>query len=84
MDLQASLAILTTASNKPVKSPQTDSYGRKPFQNPALESLGALNEESKAQVMDSKRLAMLAERYGLPDVVRWKPKNVRRTISTFR
>ena len=76
MDLQASLAILTPASNKPSKPPQPDEYGRTPFQHSALENLDLLTEKSKSMVMDTQRMFMLAEAYGLPNVVRWKPKNV--------
>ena len=76
MDLQASLAILIAASNKPFEEPQPDPHGRLPFQHPALESVESLTEESKSMVLDTERMFILAKTYGLPDVVRWKPKNV--------
>ena len=75
MDLQASLGILTTSSDKP-SAPQADLYGRMPFQHPALETLERLTEGSKAHILDKERMAKLAERYGLFEVVRWQPKNV--------
>ena len=47
-----------------------------PFQHPALETLEYLTERSKAQILSTERMAMLAESYGLLAVVRWQPKNV--------
>ena len=76
MDLQASLAILATASDKPFKPPQPDEYGRIPFQHPALEDVETLTERSKSMVVGTEKISILAEEYGLPNVVRWKPKNV--------
>ncbi|KAL8793327.1 MAG: hypothetical protein Q9195_004104 [Heterodermia aff. obscurata] len=77
VDLQSSLAILTTAPNKPSTPPRPDPYGRIPFQHPALENLESLTEKSKSMLMRPERMAMLAEEYGLHTVVRWKPKNIR-------
>ncbi|KAG6994134.1 20S-pre-rRNA D-site endonuclease nob1 [Physcia stellaris] len=65
------------ATKKSSSQSQPDSYGRTPFKHPALENVEALSERSKGQVMDTSRMFMLAERYGLPNVVRWKPKNIR-------
>ena len=76
MDLQASIAALTTASNKFATPPEPDPYGRIPFQHPALENVESLTEASKSMLMGTEQMLLLAEAYGLPSVVRWKPKNV--------
>ena len=76
MDLQTSLAILTAASIKSYTPPQPDLYGRMPFQHPVLENVESLTEKSKSMVMGTERIFVLAQMYGLPNVVRWQPKNV--------
>lgn len=76
LDLQTSLAMLHTASSHPkVEAP--DPYGRTPFEHPALEGLEVLSPEAKIDLTDKKRLAQIAEGYGLAGVIRWKPKQVR-------
>lgn len=79
-NLQTSLALIHKYSSNPSLAP--DSYGRVPFQHPALEGLENLTEESKSLTTETKnqarkRLAQLAERYGFGNVIRWKPKRVR-------
>lgn len=37
-----------------------------------------MRKETKEQVLAKERLAQLATRYGLGDVIRWKPKQVNR------
>ncbi|KAJ9640074.1 hypothetical protein H2199_006308 [Coniosporium tulheliwenetii] len=72
VELQTSLALLAAP-----KSPQpawSDEYGRKPFQHPALDGLANLTENAKRATLDKRRLANLAQTYGLDGVVRWKPK----------
>lgn len=79
MELQTSLALLNAP--KPSQAAGAiqalDKYGRMPFQHPALENLESITPAIKNQVLDKRRLAQLAMRYGLDTVIRWKPKQVR-------
>lgn len=79
VELQTSLAILTAEASPKSSSPapKRDSYGRELYRHPALEGLGQLTKRSMSEILDPKRTAILADRYGLIRVMRWKPKNVR-------
>lgn len=78
VDLQTSLALL----NAPKHAQQSqitgtpDTYGRVAFQHPALEGLDNLTEQTKEGILDKRRLAGLADQYGLRRVIRWKPRKV--------
>jgi len=74
VDLQTSLALLKPDSNSGTYQPEPDPFGREHFEHPALETLPELTERMKSGLMDRKRLADIAERYGLLSVLRWKPK----------
>lgn len=63
-------------------NPLPDRYGRVPYIHPALNGLHGLSQEAKDRVLDKKRLAGLAERYGLDKVTRWKPRVVCRSVSS--
>ena len=54
----------------------SDPYGRTPFKAPALEGLESLTEDSLFDVIDPQRIAPLAHKYGLSQVIRWLPKKV--------
>ncbi|KAA6413082.1 MAG: rnase iii domain [Lasallia pustulata] len=73
VDLQTSLAMVHSASSHPLVA-APDPYGRTPFQHPALEGLEVLSSEAKLDMTDRRRLAQIAEGYGLADVIRWKPR----------
>lgn len=75
VDLQTSLAMVHSASSHPLVA-APDPYGRTPFQHPALEGLEVLSSEAKLDMTDRRRLAQIAEGYGLADVIRWKPRQV--------
>ena len=75
VELQTSLALVHAP---PGPEPlMHDQFEREPFQHPALEGLNGFSENCKNRFLDKKRMAKLAESYGLDGVVRWKPKNVR-------
>ena len=75
VDLQTSLELVHSPLG--VKTSITaDHYGRMPFQHPALDGLGGLNETSRAHMLDRDRIAGVAERYGMLNVIRWRPKKV--------
>ncbi|KAI4237543.1 MAG: hypothetical protein LQ349_001761 [Xanthoria aureola] len=73
VELQASLHMLAASTTTPEPT-QPDELGRHPFKHPALEGLAGLTRTRKAAVLDIKRTAQLADKYGLVSVMRWKPK----------
>lgn len=75
VDLQTSLALIRSASFHP-KIAAPDPYGRAAFEHPALQGLEVLSSEAKLDLTDRKRLARIADGYGLAGVIRWKPKQV--------
>lgn len=66
MDLQCSLALLN--------SPQIRQRHPDASQHPALQGLENLTAVTKQEVLDKRRLAQLAQQYGLGKVIRWKPR----------
>lgn len=77
--LQTSFALLNAPPPPPVETARkrVDSYGRRPFLNPALYGIEDVSHYSKEQLLDERRLSQIAQsRYGLADVVRWKPRQV--------
>lgn len=64
----------STATPEPA---QVDELGREPFKHPALDGLAGLTQQRKHAVLDKTRTAQLADKYGLVNVLRWKPKRVR-------
>lgn len=53
-----------------------DQWGREPFKHPVLEGLAGLTRQKKDGMLDKRRMAQLARKYGLVGVLRWKPKEV--------
>lgn len=76
VELQTSLAIITSESSSGQAQSKEDAYGRMPFKHPALEGIEQLTEKSMSSVLDINRMASLAHSYGLDRALRWKPKNV--------
>ena len=80
MELQTSLALLdapqpssAAASNVP-----PDPYNRKPSRDVALEGIENVTDVTVSKAIDKTRLADLAQRYGIHQVVRWKPRQINR------
>ncbi|KAJ5907076.1 uncharacterized protein N7473_003992 [Penicillium subrubescens] len=73
VQLQASLALVQNpeAANVAVK---TDSHGRTPFSHPALDGLRSLSPETKSFLTDRSKLAELAQKYEMQNVLRWTPR----------
>lgn len=67
---------MLAASTTTPEPAQPDELGRHAFRHPALEGLAGLTRTRKAAVLDIKRTAQLADKYGLVSVMRWKPKLV--------
>jgi large subunit ribosomal protein L15 len=76
VQLQASLALVQNpeAANVAVK---TDPHGRTPFSHPALDGLRSLSPETKSFLTDRSKLAELAQKYEMQNVLRWTPRKVR-------
>ena len=80
MELQTSLALLDApqASSAAASPIPTDPFGRTPSKDAALEGVENLSDAAVAQAIEKTRLADLAQRYGLHQVIRWKPRQVHR------
>ena len=83
VELQTSLSLLSGAAVNPIP-PAQDQFGREPFQHPRLQGLNGLTEQIKHDAIEKRKLARLADRYGLEHVVRWKPKRVRLEQNRYR
>ncbi|CAK4017745.1 related to RNase III domain [Lecanosticta acicola] len=68
VDLQTSLALLSMPS-PPVSLPSDHV-----FRHPSLEGADNITAFTKAQVLDKRRLADLARKFGIQRVIRWKPR----------
>lgn len=75
VQLQASLALVQDAGNFAKKTPE-DPYGREPFKHQALEGLSNLSTNTKSFLTSKTKLAELAQRYELQEVIRWSPRKV--------
>lgn len=75
IELQASLHMIAASAAIPEPT-GADPWGREPFEDRALAGLAGLTLERKRAVLDKKRMAQLAKKYGMIPVLRWKPKFV--------
>lgn len=69
------MALVQDAGNFAKKTPE-DPYGRKPFQHQALEGLSNLSTNTKSFLTSKTKLAELAQKYELQNVIRWSPRKV--------
>jgi len=77
VELQTSLALLDAPSGKKMRyQGQVDVFGRAPFVHPQTESVGNVTLEAKKAITDRRRVAQLAEKYRVGEVLRWHPKLV--------
>lgn len=77
LNLQATLALLhspVAMQTQSLPDPQDESQ---PFTHPALEGLANLGDVQVTDILTKKRLARLATQMGMPEIMRWKPRNVR-------
>ena len=74
VDLQCSLALL--------RMPAFAENETASLAHPALRGLENVSPFTKQRVLERRRLAQLAQQYGLADVMRWKPKKVWPNFST--
>lgn len=79
LELQCSLGLISTADASLYQSLEDqDPHGRKPFRHPAIETVECLLGGAHHWFTSHKQLANLAEQYGLPEVVRWHPRDPER------
>ncbi|CAM1507837.1 Fc.00g046850.m01.CDS01 [Cosmosporella sp. VM-42] len=70
-------------SKDPLKgSIEPDEFDRQPFEHPQLKSVDNLNAEGPKDIAGKDQLYRLATDVGLIDVMRWKPRLVRRLDSS--
>lgn len=74
VDLQTTLGLLTASTSSRYLKDTKDPSGRHPFEHPALEGIECLNGGARDYFTHHKQLSVLAQQYGLQDVVRWVPK----------
>lgn len=82
VNLQLSLALLHS-SQKSNSLAEVDQYGRKPPNTPELEGVLNVSDGMKAQYLSQYKLGALAQKYGIVEVMRWKPKQVCRLFPTI-
>jgi len=79
VDLEASLALLRMPRPRVHEEEgmdiEEDDDGRR-AERDGSESIGNLSQETKAVILDRKRVARLAREAGLAEVMRWKPRRV--------
>lgn len=77
VELQCSLGLLSVSDAAAfLKGEGQDTHGREPFRHPAIEAVECLLGGAHQYFTHHKALSNLATQYGLPEVVRWHPKNV--------
>jgi large subunit ribosomal protein L15 len=85
LELQCSLGLLSVSSASSfLKGRDKDPHGREPFRHPAIESAECLLGGAHEWYTHHKQLSNLATQYGLPEVVRWYPKDVSLRQTTLR
>ncbi|KAL8632949.1 hypothetical protein Q9189_001358 [Teloschistes chrysophthalmus] len=76
------LAYLVGSTTTPEPA-RLDEYGREPFKHPALTGLAGLTKDRKLIAINKTRMAQLADRYGLTEVLRWKPRKKHTSWTKF-
>jgi len=74
VEAETSIALLTDSSSK-VAPIEVDGYGRRPFSHPQLKGVEHLVHKPLSAILTTWSLFNLADKYGIPRVLRWKPKN---------
>lgn len=74
LELQTSLALLSTGKGSKDLPGYKDPLGRAPFQHPALDGAEALLGTATGFFLHHKQLSALSATYGIPEMVRWWPK----------
>jgi large subunit ribosomal protein L15 len=80
LELQTSLSLLALGDSSRYLRESQDPYGREPFEHPATKAVECLRSGARTWFTHHKQISNLSAQYGIPDVVRWVPKNVRISI----
>ncbi|KAG0646469.1 hypothetical protein D0Z07_7510 [Hyphodiscus hymeniophilus] len=75
LNLQTTLSLLhspVATQTQSLPDPQDESQ---PFTHPALDGLANLSDVQITEILTKKRLARLATQMGMPEIMRWKPKD---------
>lgn len=59
------------------KAQESDEFNRQPFEHPKLTPVDNLNINDPREIVGKEQLSALANKVGMMDVVRWKPRLVR-------
>jgi large subunit ribosomal protein L15 len=71
-----SLALLNSPIATKTQAAQDPNDKRVPFTHPALEGVQNLTDVTIGEILTKKRLAGLAAKMGMRDIIRWKPRMV--------
>ena len=83
LNLQTNLELLHSSTATKTQSLPNPSDDRVPFTHPALEGLANLSDVPIGEVLTKTRLAGLATSFGMREIIRWTPKDVRIAVWTF-
>ena len=76
LNLQTTLALLhSPVATRTQSLPNSQDDGQ-PFAHPAMEGLANLGDVQITDILTKKRLARLATQMGMPEIMRWKPRDV--------
>jgi large subunit ribosomal protein L15 len=82
VELQTSIGLISVAPPSRLLPGGVDPLGRTPFEHPAIEGVECLTTTQRDNFLLPSRLGKLAENNGIPEVMRWVPKNVRLSTNT--
>jgi large subunit ribosomal protein L15 len=79
VESETAMALAAKASSTPAPAEKIDEYGRQLFDHPQLRGIESLLDKSSALTTVDTTLTKwslfgLASKYGIPAVLRWKPK----------
>lgn len=75
--MQTNLALLNSPTASQTQRLMSSTDDRVPFQHPALDGLENLTDTPIAEVLTKARLARFADKLGMAEILRWRPRNVR-------
>ena len=77
LNLQTTLALLHSPVATQTQSLPDSQNKSQEFAHPALGGLANLGDVQITNILTKKRLASLATQIGMPEIMRWKPRDVR-------
>jgi len=76
VELQTSLVLLSTSDSARYLQGGEDPHGREPYRHPAIDAVECLSGNARSWFTHHKQISHLSSQYGIPEVMRWQPKNV--------